>query len=220
MKYVRLRVTFSAATINPVHEAICDSTAVERDVLLHEDRSGPDRDTLLYRVDGDPEAFAAMLEAAPGVLAWEFTPVEDGTFYAFVEQETPERDEEILDALSRTGIMAVPPIEFESDGTATLTLVGTPGAIRPALESLPDEMATEVLRVGEYDRRRELFDSGLTARQREAVAAAVDVGYYDSPRRGSVEDVATRLDVARSTAAEHLRKAESRVMAAVIDVDD
>ena len=219
MKYVRLRVTFSAATINPVHEAICDSDAVERDVLLHEDRSGPDRDTRLYRVDGDPDAFAEMLRAAPGVLEWEFTAVEDGTFYAFVEEETPDRDEEILDAISQTGIMAVPPIEFDSDRTATFTLVGTAGAIRPALEELPDAMGMDVLRVGEYDRRRELFDSGLTARQREAVAAAVDAGYYDSPRRGSIEDVAASLDVAPSTAAEHLRKAESRVMAAVLEVD-
>jgi len=220
MKYVRLRVTFSEATINPVHEAICDSAAVERDVLLHEDRSGPGRDTLLYRVDGDPDVFAEMLGDAPGVLEWAFTAVENGRFYAFVEEETPDRDEEILDALSRTGITTVPPVEFDSDGTATFTIVGTAGAIRPALEELPDEMGMDVIRVGEYDRRRELFDSGLTSRQREAVAAAVDAGYYDSPRRGSIDDVATNLGVAASTAAEHLRKAESRVMAAVLDVDD
>jgi hypothetical protein len=220
MKYVRLRITFSSETINPVHEAICESGAVERDVLLHEDRSGPDRDTRLYRVDGDPDTFAGMLGAAPGVLEWTFTPVENGTFYAFVEEETPDRDEEILDAVSRTGIMAVPPIEFASDRTATATLVGAAGAIRPALEELPDEMGIDVIRVGEYDRRRELFDSGLTGRQREAIAAAVDAGYYDDPRRGSIDDVAVALDVAPSTAAQHLRKAESRVMAAVLDIDD
>ena len=220
MKYVRLRVTFSAETINPVHEAICDSPAVERDVLLYEDRSGPGRNTLLYRVDGDTDAFAGMLEAAPDVLEWEFTSTENGTFYAFVEEATPEDDEEILEALSRTGIMTVPPIEFAADRTATFTLIGTAGAIRPALEELPDEMRMDVIRVGEYDRRRELFDSGLTGRQREAIAAAVDAGYYDSPRRGSIDDVAVALDVSPSTAAEHLRKAESRVMAAVLDIDD
>ncbi|NHX36676.1 MULTISPECIES: helix-turn-helix domain-containing protein [Halolamina] len=220
MKYVRLRVTFSAETINPVHAAICDADAVDRDVLLHEDRSGPPPDTLLYHVDGDPDAFAGMLGDAPGVLEWAFTAVKDGTFYAFVEEAPPEGDEEILDALSRTGIMAVPPIEFASDRSATLTVVGTAGAIRPALEGLPGEMGMEVIRVGEYDRRRELFDSGLTGRQREAIAAAVDAGYYDSPRRGSIDDVAAALDVAPSTAAEHLRKAESRVMAAVSGADD
>lgn len=219
MKYVRLRVTFSPETINPVHEAICDSDAVDRDVLLYENRSGPGRDTLLYRVDGDPDAFASMLGAAPLVRDWELTAAADGTFYAFVEQETPERDEEILDSLSRTGIMAVPPIQFDDDGTATFTLVGTAGAVRPALEGLPDQMDTEIIRVGEYNRRRELFDSGLTARQREAVETAVDTGYYDSPRRGSIETVAAELGVAPSTAAEHLRKAESRVMVAVLNVE-
>lgn len=220
MKCVRLRVTFSPKTITPVHEAICDSAAVERDVLLHEDRAGPGPDTLLYRVDGDPDTFAGMLDDAPGVLEWAFTAIEDGTFHAFVEEETPDRDEEILDALSQTGITTVPPVEFDSDRSATFTIVGTAGAIRPALEELPDEMGMTVIRVGGYDRRPELFDSGLTSRQREAVAAAVDAGYYDDPRRGSIGDVAATLDVAASTAAEHLRKAESRVMAAVLDVGD
>ncbi|MFC7174018.1 helix-turn-helix domain-containing protein [Haloplanus litoreus] len=41
-------------------------------------------------------------------------------------------------------------------------------------------------------------------------------GYYDSPREGSVADVAATLDVAPGTAAEHLRKAEATVMRAAV----
>lgn len=53
---------------------------------------------------------------------------------------------------------------------------------------------------------------GLTERQAAALAAAVDMGYFDSPRRASVEDVAGRLGISASTAVEHLRKAEKKVL--------
>lgn len=56
----------------------------------------------------------------------------------------------------------------------------------------------------------------LTTRQREAVAAAVDAGYYGATREGSVAAVAETLGCSTGTAAEHLRKAEARVMRAVV----
>ncbi len=53
---------------------------------------------------------------------------------------------------------------------------------------------------------------GLTDRQTAALAAAVEMGYFDSPRRASIEDVAARLGISPSTAVEHLRKAEKKVL--------
>jgi predicted DNA binding protein len=53
---------------------------------------------------------------------------------------------------------------------------------------------------------------GLTDRQREALAEALAAGYYESPRAATVADVGERLDCAPSTAAEHLRKAESTLV--------
>jgi predicted DNA binding protein len=53
---------------------------------------------------------------------------------------------------------------------------------------------------------------GLTERQTSALAAAVEMGYFDSPRRASIEDVAARLGISASTAVEHLRKAEKKVL--------
>ena len=111
-------------------------------------------------------------------------------------------------------MIVVPPIQFLPDGVATLTVVGEAEALQSALESLPDGVEVTVERVGDYDWRQSLFDPGLTDRQREAVRAAVEVGYYAVPREGSVEAVAAALNCSASTAAEHLRKAEAAVMAA------
>jgi predicted DNA binding protein len=56
----------------------------------------------------------------------------------------------------------------------------------------------------------------LSDRQREAVRAALDIGYYDQPRGATHEDVAAALDCAPSTASEHLRKAEAELVRAAM----
>lgn len=53
---------------------------------------------------------------------------------------------------------------------------------------------------------------GLAPRQREAVTAAYELGYYDVPRAASSREVADRLGIDRSTLLEHLRKAEGRLV--------
>jgi predicted DNA binding protein len=55
-------------------------------------------------------------------------------------------------------------------------------------------------------------EMGLTERQMKALKVAVDMGYFDTPRRASIKDVAATLKVSPSTAVEHLRKAEKKVL--------
>ncbi len=52
----------------------------------------------------------------------------------------------------------------------------------------------------------------LTPRQTEVLLEAVRGGYYEVPRRSTVEEIARRLHLGRSTTEEHLRSAESHVV--------
>ncbi len=52
----------------------------------------------------------------------------------------------------------------------------------------------------------------LTMRQEEALHLAQDLGYYEYPRKISVEELAKRLKVPRTTFQAHLRKAEKKMM--------
>lgn len=58
---------------------------------------------------------------------------------------------------------------------------------------------------------------GLTARQREVLATAIAVGYYDHGGGVGVEDVADELGLGSTTVWEHLSRAESTVMGALFD---
>ncbi|MFC6963264.1 helix-turn-helix domain-containing protein [Halocatena marina] len=61
--------------------------------------------------------------------------------------------------------------------------------------------------------------SGLSDRQRAALLAAFDLGYYEQPRQATHKDVAARLDCAPNTASEHLQKAEMKVITNVLQFE-
>ena len=51
----------------------------------------------------------------------------------------------------------------------------------------------------------------LTPKQDEALRVATLMGFFDRPQRATADDVATVLDVSRSTALHHIRNAEQRI---------
>jgi hypothetical protein len=53
---------------------------------------------------------------------------------------------------------------------------------------------------------------GLTDRQHEALRIAYERGYFDIPRRASLEDVAGELDIAPSSVSERLRRAQTQLV--------
>jgi hypothetical protein len=52
----------------------------------------------------------------------------------------------------------------------------------------------------------------LTDRQRRLVETAIELGYYDTPRRCSLTDLADELDIAKSTCSETLHRAEEKII--------
>lgn len=56
----------------------------------------------------------------------------------------------------------------------------------------------------------------LTPRQREILTLAVDRGYYELPRETRTAEMAEELGVGRRTAEDHLRRAEGKLLAALV----
>jgi predicted DNA binding protein len=55
----------------------------------------------------------------------------------------------------------------------------------------------------------------LTRRQMEVLDTAIDLGYYQRETDTTIEDIADAVDIASTTAWEHLARAESKLMAAI-----
>lgn len=57
----------------------------------------------------------------------------------------------------------------------------------------------------------------LTPKQREALRTAIESGYYGVDRDTTVDEIAEKLGVSRTTAWEHLARAEAKVMGELVD---
>ncbi|MCY0859635.1 MAG: helix-turn-helix domain-containing protein [Sulfolobaceae archaeon] len=55
-------------------------------------------------------------------------------------------------------------------------------------------------------------ESALTARQEQIIKYAIELGYYDFPRRITLKELAQRLNISPSNLAEILRRAEKNIL--------
>lgn len=213
MKRVAFRTHHPRELPHPVHEGVVEVDAATRAELL---QWGPTSNvTSLSWVDADPSAAAAVFDRVESVTDARFLAGDGGT-YAFVDQERFEYDPALLTVIARSSVVFVPPVTFRADRTVRFRAVGESTHLSEFHDRLSDAADVRIERVREF--RRGSTPVETTDRQREALAAAREVGYYDVPRTGTVEDVAAELDCARSTAGELLRKAEAKLVdGAVVD---
>ncbi|ELY64301.1 helix-turn-helix domain-containing protein [Natronococcus jeotgali] len=211
MKSVGVELRYERDALSPIHEGICSSPALERELTLG-GQAVDGVETITSFVDGDPAAYEPLVADRDLVREYEITSAEDG-FFLYLRRELGPEGVSLLDALAQETVVVVPPIEVRADRTMRLTLVGHPDDLGAILETVPEGVSVDVLWA-----RDELTVSGsVSDRQREALAVARELGYYEVPRRNGSEAVAAELECAVSTASELLRRGEARAVERVLD---
>ncbi|NHN60804.1 MULTISPECIES: helix-turn-helix domain-containing protein [Halorussus] len=139
-----------------------------------------------------------------------------------LKDREPDNIETVLAA---HGCLLVPPLRYERGVKWCRVLALDPGSLTDfyrdvaAEHSVTVESKREVESVA-ADRPLLTLDSALpdlSPRQREALATATDLGYYRIPRDVTTADVAAELGIERRTLEEHLRRAENKLVRALID---
>jgi hypothetical protein len=218
MKFAHLTLAVPEAMRHPMHEFVMEHQSAEKSQLLNWNLSAEERTVALFRVFADPEPYRRAIQSAAPVEEYLITRVDERSFYLYVEERPDEWSEGFEVAFTGRRLMVVPPMEFTEGGRVTFGVVGRQADFGDLVADMEAITSVQVDQLGEYAPRRGGARSGstpatrLTERQTAAVEAAVEAGYYAVPREGSVEDVAAALDCAPSTASNHLRKAEARLM--------
>lgn len=217
MKHVRLRLTADGreGEIHPMYDVLANADFVERATAIHWNFTGEELGIMHY-VEGDADAYEAVAESTPEVLDFEIKRTGDDSFYVYIRDATNEPVRQMFGAITTGGLVVVPPIEYNEDGTVSISAYGPSGEIQAAIEAIPDPVTVTVDEIGGLGAVDDAIETLLSERQRAAVEAAIDEGYYEIPRECTHEDVARAIDCAPSTAAEHLRKAESKVLQAIL----
>ena len=114
----------------------------------------------------------------------------------------------LLFSSQESGMPIQLPVEIQ-DGEATVEATGS----RERLSELTEQLERFGLRFRVEQVDEQLHESQLLSkRQREVVIRAVECGYYDTPRRCSLTELADHLDIAKSTCSETLHRAEETIV--------
>lgn len=163
---------------------------------------------LTMSADADPEGMTPVFSDG------------DRSVYRF---ERPAEQSCVCEVIERFG-SPIRDVRAE-DGTLLLSFyakdVATLREVVGALRETADGVSLERLtRSAETDGNGDLVlvdRDALTDRQHEVLATAHELGYFERPRGANATEVAAELGISRSTFAEHLASAQSKLLDAVLD---
>jgi len=217
MRYLTIRAEAAgSAPLHPLGEALREATSFSREAIHHVELLDDDTVLMLAEGSGDQTRYVEIMRSSPNVRDFLISGTE--RWMAVSQFELSPATKQLMVRGDRPGIVVDTPIHINADGSLRITYLGDDAGLQALFDSLTDDapFETEVLETGPYAPDQGSLTRILTARQREVLEAAVELGYYREPRRATHQDVAERVDLAPTTVGEHLRKIEQRVFTAMV----
>lgn len=210
MRYVTVELSAAAGELHPIDRVLVETPDVRCETVDQVTMLADETCVELCSLRGNLDAASTTLSAHQDVLSCDVIGEEWGLAYLhFRPNETVSR---LLGLRERHEVAFETPMTYTAEGALCLTILGEEAVLQSVVTEIPSSVEVDLVRTGDYRTDRRVLRASLTSRQREVLAVAVDVGYYDPERRGTQAEIADRLDVSRSTVGEHLRKIESRVL--------
>jgi predicted DNA binding protein len=173
---------------------------------------------VLRDVRGDLDCARHVIESDPTTLGYSVSGGSEGEGLAYVHARPTGSIEGIIRLPREHELILDFPLEGLGETEIRVTMISDDRAVlREALADVPEDVDVTVERVGGYPPDPDARDVSalLTERQREILDVALDLGYYDVPRRATHADIAERADLSPSTVSEHMQKIEARAFGAL-----
>jgi predicted DNA binding protein len=216
MRYLKSVLSPTDGTFHPVEEMIADNPDLRRGQVHHINLLSDDTVAALYEIEGEGGVLRDALKESDEVLSYDVIDVSEDTHHVYVHVRQGDPVVNLLSIVDDRRLMVDTPMEFVEDGVRA-TVIGEQSTLREALDDIPEGVDVDVRRVGEYSPQDDRVLANLTDRQREVLRVAARLGYYDVPRSATHDEVADSLGCAPSTASEHLRKIESKIVDVLLD---
>lgn len=216
MQAARIQLHVADGAFPGMDAALAEADGVTREHLVHFEWLSDGSYSLLYRLDiEDPETVERILSDHEDVHEYELYTSGD-QWYCFVHVRERDYLSQLLEIVDDHALLIDLPIRYVEGGIA-FTVAGPSQQLQEAFAEANQLVSTEVKWSGEYEPTDSTALNRLTARQREAITTAYEMGFYENPRKTSYEEIAEELDCAPSTANELLRRAETALVGAILD---
>ncbi|WP_254612537.1 helix-turn-helix domain-containing protein [Haloterrigena gelatinilytica] len=190
MKRIRITLDPAGDYAPPLYRRFAGGASyLERVHIINWNVASPPTAFLLW-LRGDYRRLEAELEASENADEYELLPLADRECHCFLEGAVADAARLLFENFTRGSLITVPPIVCNDDGTNTFSIIGTDADIQNAVEGVPDGVGVTVEAVGGETVAPKSAVGRLSERQREAVEAALEIGYYDVPREATTTDSA------------------------------
>lgn len=217
MKRVRLRIKPRDISIHPAYARATGGADYLSAVELIDWNVSTEPIGQLLRIEGDAAAAADDLDQMSKIVDYSIRAIDENSFYLYVQCMSTAILRRLMNSFTNGSLLVVPPVECHQDGSLLMTFVGSSTEIQAAIDGVPKGITTTIEEVGGGEIHRDGIANQLSDRQREAIITGIEVGYYDTPRQATNNDIATSMGCSPSTASEHLRKAESKLIKSIFE---
>lgn len=211
MRYVKVVLIPEEGGLHPAATAIQADPAVALDAILHLNLLDDGTAVALSRHRGDPDRLGAILDAEEDVIKYNVSEVKAGV-QTYVHSYPTDIGAELLGLMRKHEFVLDTPLKFDDDGALRVSVIGDEDTVQRAVEDVPDGVRVELERLADYEPQQRELTALLTDRQQEILDTAVELGYYEVPRRATHADIAEALELSTTTVGEHLRKIEARLL--------
>jgi hypothetical protein len=216
MRHVTFVVVPEEDGLHPATEALESCPSVSRDTILHLNLLSDGTAVALNHHRGNPEALREILADCTDVLRHDVTAGETG-IDSYVHFRPNKTTAALLWVTNEFELIVETPIRpADESGAIRVGVIGPDDVVQHAIDYVPDTVRLELERLSDYEAGAKDQMRKLTDRQREILAIAIEVGYYDVPRQATHQTIADTLDLSTTTVGEHLRKIEANLLSDLI----
>lgn len=213
MKSMTLEIAVEGG-FHPANQLLAQDPSIIRESLHYVSILEDGTIVILYHLRGDLGRVSEHLTNHREVIACDVPEGDGGLVYIHGRPIKPIR--EFFSLAQTHGVVFETPILHVENGLR-ITMSGDEQTLHRVVSEIPPPIDVTLLRKGERKPAERAIKSLLTDRQLEILSIAVEMGYYDTPRRTTHEEIATQTGVATTTVSEHLRKIEQRVFSELVE---
>jgi predicted DNA binding protein len=215
VKHIGVTVRPERESSPPFLEYLLSSPDVTEAHAIDWNRGASATSTHLYGINGDAEQFGRLARQTTGVESVTLSGLDEQISYAHLELR--DRGVSIFggaaEAIDRSGLVVRRPLVYR-DGAIQGHIIGTADVLQTTLDTLPGAVDVRVDEIRPFPSAHVNPTTALSERQQETIETALELGYYDTPRAATHEDIADELGLAPNTVSEHLQKGEAALVRA------
>lgn len=180
---------------------------------------------IVYEIDGTEEALRSVLdEPNEKIVDYEITNHHD-PLVAQLRFHPDETFDQLISVYRTYGVSMEFPIRYVDHDPAAIEVVevGPRSELADRIEATREHATVSIERLHRYEFSTGQLFRQLTERQQEVLLAALQHGYYRTPREATQADIADELCCSASVVGQHLRRIETKLVSSIVPdplVDD